>query len=474
MMATLLRIVLLVAVLSAMLAGGAACAAVFTVAGDGSGDYSSIQAAISAVGNGDEIVVQPGRYHETVNFLGKALTVRSSAGPANTWIFLEEQTRIINLNGDSTLEGFTITGGRARVGGGIWVTDGASPTIRGNIIEGNTAEWNGVLPAFGGGIAVDPLCEPVITRNVIRNNLALGDTQGFYAYGAGIDLADDSTAIIENNIIENNSTTDSGGGVSLGVAGVTTPVSIVHNTIIGNLAGQGGATSSIFGGGILLEVDSSATIRNNLIVDNDATAAGQGGGIHFFSNGLQGMTYENNDFDANIPDDCAGLPGSKCSTGQFFLAPLFLNPSGGNYRPRSDSPILELGTVTGAPALDADGQARSADGDLDGIAAPDPGAFENQRETTRLSFQDSISLTWDGSINPAVRFELYRDDLAALGSTLLGACLEPDLAATGATDGTVPAVGGGSLYLVRGVDTASGRLGFGSDKTERLAATECP
>ena len=473
-MAAISRIALFVAALSALPAGGAACAAVFTVGADGSGDFTSIQAAISAVGNGDEIVVDPGRYHEAVNFLGKAITVRSSSGPANTWIFLEEQTRIINLNGDSTLEGFTITGGRARVGGGIWVNDGANPVVRGNIIEGNTAEWNGVLPAFGGGIAVDPLCEPVITRNVIRGNRAVGDPQGFYAYGAGIDLADDSSAVIENNVIADNSTTDSGGGVSLGVAGVTTPVAIVHNTIIGNLAGQGGATSSIFGGGILLDVDSSAIIRNNLIVDNDATGTGQGGGIHFFANGLQGMVYENNDFAANIPDDCNGLPGAKCSTGQFFLAPLFLNPATGNYRPRSDSPILELGTATGVPVLDADGRARSADGDLDGTAAPDPGAFENQRESTRLMFQDSASLTWDGSINPAALFELYRDDLAALGSTLLGACLEPGLTGTGASDGTIPASGSGFIYLVRGVDTADGRLGFGSDGSERLAATVCP
>ena len=109
----------LLAALSALLAGGAAPAAVFTVSPDGSGDYTSIQAAVSAVGNGDEIVVMPGDYHETVNFLGKAITVRSSAGPHRTRIFLEEQTRIINLNGDSTLEGFTITESRARVGGGI-------------------------------------------------------------------------------------------------------------------------------------------------------------------------------------------------------------------------------------------------------------------------------------------------------------------------------------------------------------------
>lgn len=41
------------------------------------GDQPSIQAAINAAVNGDEIIVAPGRYLENINFLGKAITVRS-------------------------------------------------------------------------------------------------------------------------------------------------------------------------------------------------------------------------------------------------------------------------------------------------------------------------------------------------------------------------------------------------------------
>ena len=166
---------------------------------------------------------------------------------------------------------------------------------------------------------------------------------------------------------------------------------IVHNTIVGNLAGQGGATSNIFGGGILLEDGAEVILRNNLIVNNDATVIGQGGGAYFFSGGLQTTTYENNNFNANIPDDCAGLTGPKCSNGQFFLAPLFFDMAAGNYRSRSDSPILELGTPTGAPAQDMARFPRIVDSDLDGTAAPDIGAFENQGEITRLVFQDTVT-----------------------------------------------------------------------------------
>ena len=56
--------------------------------GDGSvGDpYCSIQTAIDNAVDTDEIVVAPGTYFETINFLGKAITLSSSGGAAVTTI----------------------------------------------------------------------------------------------------------------------------------------------------------------------------------------------------------------------------------------------------------------------------------------------------------------------------------------------------------------------------------------------------
>ncbi len=50
------------------------------------GPGDSIQDAINAAMNSDEIVVAPGTYFETINFLGKAITLRSSDGPEVTII----------------------------------------------------------------------------------------------------------------------------------------------------------------------------------------------------------------------------------------------------------------------------------------------------------------------------------------------------------------------------------------------------
>ena len=68
-------------VLVALLAVSSAQADIINV---GPGD--SIQAAIVAAVDGDEIVVAPGTYFETINFIGKAVTLRSSGGAEVTTI----------------------------------------------------------------------------------------------------------------------------------------------------------------------------------------------------------------------------------------------------------------------------------------------------------------------------------------------------------------------------------------------------
>ncbi len=449
--------------------GATALAATLTVDDDGPADYASIQAAINAATGGDTILVKPGQYHETVNFLNKAITVTSEAGPLDTVIYLEGETRIVRLNGDATLSGFTIRGGRARIGGGIWVTEGAAPVIADNVIEDNVAEWNGVLPGFGGGIAIDLASSPVITRNVIRNNSALGDPSGTYGYGGGIDIGDYTTATITDNVFSGNTATDSGGAISAGVNG--TPVVITNNTLVGNRAGVDGDTIVSEGGGIVVSAGFTGDVRNNVFRGN---VADTGGAIYFFSNGTQGITYLKNDFDGNVPDGCAGLTGTKCTTGQLFVPPLFLDAASENYRLRSDSALIDAGDAAGVSALDADSRPRSADGDLDGTAVPDVGAYENARELTRLRFDGKSALAWDAGPTAAVTFDLYRDDLALVGPGPVGVCLQPGLTSPSATDATVPGSGAGFVYLVAGRAAVRGSLGYDSAGAERTAASICP
>jgi len=110
------------------------------------GDQPTIQAAIEAAALGDTIVVSPGRYNEKIDFLGKAITLRS-ANPLDPDVVAatildgsDLQWWCVSFtNGekeDSVIEGFTVTG--TAQGGGIFCKK-ASPMIVGNTFRGNDA-----------------------------------------------------------------------------------------------------------------------------------------------------------------------------------------------------------------------------------------------------------------------------------------------------------------------------------------------
>jgi len=87
--------------------------------GNGSvGDpYCSIQTAIDNAVDTDEIVVAPGTYFEAINFLGKAIALRSSDGADVTIIDGTGNFHVVQcVSGegpDTVLDGFVITGGNA-------------------------------------------------------------------------------------------------------------------------------------------------------------------------------------------------------------------------------------------------------------------------------------------------------------------------------------------------------------------------
>ena len=73
------------------------------------GDYPTIQEAIDAAMDGDEVEVHPGTYNETINFLGKAISVYSTDGPDVTIIDAQQTGTVVTCDSaegsDSVLEG---------------------------------------------------------------------------------------------------------------------------------------------------------------------------------------------------------------------------------------------------------------------------------------------------------------------------------------------------------------------------------
>ncbi|MBU0754557.1 MAG: SUMF1/EgtB/PvdO family nonheme iron enzyme, partial [Planctomycetes bacterium] len=225
--------------------------------------YSTIQEAIDAAVNGDTVLVASGTYPENIDFLGKAITVKSSDGAEVTMIDGGGAGSVVTFKnregGDTELKGFSITNGNAANGGGIFCYY-SSPVISDNVIVNNTADLD------GGGIFCKFFSNPTIKRNTISENSAQDEGGGICCYFS-------SSPMITENTISENSANDGGGICCLKN---TTPA-ITKNTISRNQAYNNG-------GGIGC-MESSANIKNNMIMENTASKSG-GIGCWFYSSAI--------------------------------------------------------------------------------------------------------------------------------------------------------------------------------------------
>jgi nitrous oxidase accessory protein NosD len=260
-----MRFIMLLALLS--LAAPPASSAVIHVPGD----HATIQGAIDAAAEFDTVLVAPGTYGENIDFIGKAIIVKSSGGPGATVIDAHQSGCCVTFRTwegpDSVIEGFTLTNGSGSaiipvpMGGGIVCDIYAAPTIRGNIISGNTA-------VFGGGIACIFLSSPAIEDNIIGGNEA-ADSKGA---GGGIYCAYSATPLISNNTIDQNKAGAYGGGIEC--ISFASPL-IRDNILSNNIAKK-------FGGGVDCFDAASPLIEGNLITGNSTSS--EGGGISCVQN----------------------------------------------------------------------------------------------------------------------------------------------------------------------------------------------
>ncbi|MHC4464222.1 MAG: right-handed parallel beta-helix repeat-containing protein, partial [Planctomycetota bacterium] len=354
--------------------------------------HRTIQDAIDAAFDRDEIVVYPGTYstyrNRDLDFDGKAITVRSTY--LNTPDIIA--ATVISCRGseadahrgfsfhsgeaaDSVLSGFTITNGYASEGGGIYCSQ-SSPTIRNCVIKNNHSSLRGggiflsessvnlinctigqnVADDVGAGIYAN-LGSPEISNCTITANIAEQSGAGLWLEGGNPVLR--SCLITGNVAISNN-----GGGVH-GCDGL-----IINCTISGNHAGQ-------YGGG-LHSCDGSIT---NCILWYNTAAGGNGSQLYSCSDPNYSciQSWAGGGIGNIVDDPCLTRPGYRDdnSTPLDPADDFWVN---GDYHLLSASYCIDAGDPCYTAELnetDLDGSPRIVDGDNDGSAVVDMGAYES-------------------------------------------------------------------------------------------------
>ncbi len=311
------------------------------------GDFATIQACIDAAQDGDECVVALGTYHELIDFLGKAITLRSSDGPEVTIIDAgpvadpgrgRPVVRCDTGEGpDTVLEGFTITGGTGNtvgfgtsVGGGVF-NNGSSPTVTGCVFSGNMAGGGGgmfnnnasptvtdciftenmAISSNGGGMSNLGGSSPTVTNCVFIENAAASGGGGMYNFSLSNPTVTDCTFSRNSGVngggmynrvyssptvtdcAFSNNTAPSGDGGGMANERSSNPT-VTDCTFSGNSGFNGGGMYNLF--------NSNPTVTNCMFSDN--TAGSLGGGMHNFS--LSNPTVINCTFKRNLATDYGG------------------------------------------------------------------------------------------------------------------------------------------------------------------------
>ena len=260
-------------------------------------------------------------------------------------------------------------------GGGI--CNAGTLTVAGSTIAGNSANYE------GGGICNDS-ATATISGSTISGNSA--------SYGGGITNQIGARLTVSDSIISGNSAY-SGGGIKNYIFSTLT---VTNSTIAGN-----SATS--YAGGIYHE-SGTLTVTGSTIVDNSADSAG--GGISNCTSDLGTSTITNSIVAKNVADSHPDISASLAVESDYNLIGIWTGdslPGGHNLTGTSSSPLdphvgplgdyggptWTMPLLPGSPAIDAGdpgvldssatdqrGFERIVDGDGDGVARMDIGAFE--------------------------------------------------------------------------------------------------
>lgn len=383
---------------------------------------TNIQDAIDAASAGDVVLVAAGIYSNGGRVVYGQMTnrvvvdkaiavVASNADPSVTHIVgfnptnspYDRAVRSVYLANGATLSGFTVRDGatrrsgdsvREQNGGGAFCEPNA--TISNCVIAGNYANYYGggvrggvvynstvvsnFASSYGGGAA-----NCTIHNSTVTNNQSVGYGGGTYSVFA------------YDTVIANNRSSSAGGGTYLSTL-TRCRISANFSSDSGGGSYQGSADSCWYEGNSANNSGGatySSDLGNCVVVDNDAN---NGGGVYSGSSSnctiannyafsVGGGTYSATLKNSIIYSNAANSPEANYSGGSFSYCCTDPLPSGtsnftsapkfdgSTFALASNSPCIDAGLDNGL-TYDYQAQVRPLDGNGDGVAKPDVGAYE--------------------------------------------------------------------------------------------------
>jgi len=321
-----------------------------------SGDpFCSIQDAIDAASAGDTINVAAGTYYENITLkngvevLGAGASVTTIQGTGAGSV-----VTAISVSSSTKLDGFTITGGNAINGGGMY-------NWSSSLVVTNCTFSANLAAAYGGGMCNSWYSSPTVTNCTFSANSAM--------HGGGMNN-DYSSPTVTNCTFSGNSATWYGGGMRNYYSSPT----VTNCTFSGNWATYGGG---------MFNYSYSPVVTNCTFFGNSAT---YGDGMY---NWESSPVVTNCILWGDSPDeiyDSGSTPvvtycdvqGGYSGVGNIDADPLFVNPAADDYHLQSGSPCIDTGSnaAPSLPTTDFEGDPRIVDGNGDGSAVADMGVDE--------------------------------------------------------------------------------------------------
>jgi hypothetical protein len=238
-----------------------------------------------------------------------------------------------NVSGSPTLSNLTFSANQANVGGGMFNFQSSSPTLTHATFSANSA-------VVGGGMGNDTLSNPTLTNVSFSANSASSSGGGMYNYTSSPMLTNVKFTANQANV---------GGGM---INETGSDPTLTHVTFYANIAGNGA-------GGVYNN-SSRPILTNSILWGNTA-----GGDLRQIGGSAATVTFSD-------------IQGDYDGNGNIDADPRFVNAAKGDLRLRGGSPAIDAASPDGCPTADIIDLPRPVDGNLDGIAACDMGAYEFQ------------------------------------------------------------------------------------------------